>query len=94
MTLSNSYARALAANLPVCALFVSWLWAGQSVPGLAGFGLAAAKGLVPGLVATLTVGVCLRTRAGVRGWPAFGLASLAGWFVLLVLALLLMGSFC
>jgi hypothetical protein len=93
MPLSSSYVRALAANLPIFALFVAWLWHRETEPGLFGFFVALVLGFVPGLIVTLFVGMFLRTRDELRSWRDFGLASLVGWFALLFLARFLMPSF-
>jgi len=93
MPLSKSYVRALAANLPIFALFVAWLWHLETDPGFFGFFVALVLGFVPSLIVTLFVGMFLRTRDELRSWSDFGLASLVGWFLLYLLFRFLTPSF-
>jgi uncharacterized membrane protein (GlpM family) len=93
MPISNSYIRALVANLPIFALFVAWLWHRETEPGFFGFFVVLVLGFVPSLIVTLFVGMFLRTRDELRSWSVFGLASIVGWFALLLLAIFLMPSF-
>jgi hypothetical protein len=93
MSFSSSYVRALAANLPIFALFAAWLWHRETEPGLFGFFVALVLGFVPSLIVALFVGMFLRSRNEIRSWLTFGSASLAGWIVLLFLAIFLTPSF-
>jgi hypothetical protein len=93
MPISHSYFRAMVANLPILMMAVAWLWYHETEPGFFGFFVALVLGFVPSLIVTLFVGMFLRSRAEIRSWQTFGLASLVGWFVLFLLAMILMPSF-
>lgn len=92
MPISHSYFRALLVNLPIFFIAVAWLWYRETEPGIFGFFVALVLGFVPSLVVTLFVGVFLRKSGELRSWWDFSWASLAGWFVLFLLAMILMPS--
>jgi hypothetical protein len=89
MAISNSYVRALVANLPFFAIIASWLWYREHEPGFFGFFVALVLGAFPSLIVSLFVGMFLRSRDELRTWRYFGFACLVGWCVLLILWLVL-----
>ena len=93
MSISHSYFRAIVANLPIFMMTVAWFCHHELEPGFFGFFVALVLGFVPSLIVILFVGMFLRSRAELRSWQTFCLASLVGWFVLFLLAMILMPSF-
>ncbi len=89
MAISNSYVRALVANLPFFVIIAAWLWHKETEQGFFGFSVALVLGGFPSLIVSLFVGMFLRTRDESRTWRDFGFACVVGWFVLVILWLVL-----
>jgi len=90
MPISNAYVRAVAANFPIVAVFMAWLWHKETEPGFFGFFVAFVLGGFVGLIASLLVGMFLRTSGETRPWWVFGFASVVCWLAILFSAMLLM----
>lgn len=90
MPISNSYVRALIANLAVFAAMVSWTFCQYGGGHWDRYHVAVlAVGGIAGLIVTLLVGTFTRKSAEPWPWWILGLASLGCWLVILFIMLVL-----
>jgi hypothetical protein len=84
MPVSNSYVRALVANLAIFVVFVAWAFYMHGAPLSRYHAAALVVGGAVGLIVTLLVGTFL--RLGGKSWPwwFFGFASVGCWAVILL----------